>query len=82
MAQSSRIIKNIVSGIWSTAEEKGIEGEDVNLRDNVRRVALGSDHGGTTSPMSVPSTRKALIILILQPKSQRKWQAVSVRGGL
>lgn len=40
------IIKNVVSDIHSVTVGTRPEGEDVNLKDNVRRVAIGSDHGG------------------------------------
>jgi ribose 5-phosphate isomerase B len=42
----SRIVENVVSGIYAsgTQEAKGEIG--INERDNVRRVALGADHGG------------------------------------
>jgi ribose 5-phosphate isomerase B len=42
----SSIIRNVVSSIHTTGASARPEGEDVNLRDNVRRVAIGADHGG------------------------------------
>lgn len=42
----SSIIKNVVSSIHITGASVRPEEQDVNLKDNVRRVALGSDHGG------------------------------------
>jgi ribose 5-phosphate isomerase B len=43
---SSGIIKNVVSSIHMTGASARPEGEELNLMDNVRRVAVGSDHGG------------------------------------
>ncbi len=43
---SWRIIKNIVSGIHSSTVVENSETDEINLQDNVRRVAIGSDHGG------------------------------------
>jgi ribose 5-phosphate isomerase B len=43
---SSGIITNVVSGIHMTGVSARPEGEELNLTDNVRRVAVGSDHGG------------------------------------
>lgn len=43
---SSGIIQNVVSSIHTTGASARPEGEETNLKDNVRRVAVGSDHGG------------------------------------
>jgi len=43
---SGSIIQNVVSSIHTADVTSKPEGEDVNLRDNVRRVAIGADHGG------------------------------------
>ena len=43
---SSGIIQNVVSGIHMTGASAQPEGDELNLKDNVRRVAVGSDHGG------------------------------------
>jgi len=45
-SDENRIISNVVSGIHSAPSGGGPEADDVNLQDNVRRVAIGSDHGG------------------------------------
>jgi ribose 5-phosphate isomerase B len=62
MAEKSgdRIIKNVVSGIWSPVEQVKNEEDDVNLRDNVRRVALGSDHGGFKAKQKITAYLKSL----------------------
>jgi ribose 5-phosphate isomerase B len=41
-----QIIKNVVSGIHSSTVSESPDTNDVNLQDNVRRVTIGSDHGG------------------------------------
>jgi ribose 5-phosphate isomerase B len=48
MADSGRdgIIKNVVSSLHSAAEQKQPEEPGVNMKDTVRRVAVGADHGG------------------------------------
>jgi ribose 5-phosphate isomerase B len=43
---SSGIIQNVVSGIHMTGASVRPEADALNLKDNVRRVAVGSDHGG------------------------------------
>ena len=43
---SGGIIQNVVSGVHMTGVSVQPEGDELNLRDNVRRIALGSDHGG------------------------------------
>jgi ribose 5-phosphate isomerase B len=43
---SSGIIQNVVSSIHTTGVSARPDGEELNLKDNVRRVAVGSDHGG------------------------------------
>jgi ribose 5-phosphate isomerase B len=43
---SGNIIRNVVSSIHSADVTSQPEGEELNLRDNVRRVAIGADHGG------------------------------------
>ncbi len=45
-SEKRRIIKNIVSGIHSSTVVENSETDEINLQDNVRRVAIGSDHGG------------------------------------
>ncbi len=43
---SGNIIRNVVSSMHTADVTPQPEEEDVNLRDNVRRVAIGADHGG------------------------------------
>jgi ribose 5-phosphate isomerase B len=43
---SDNIIENVVSSIHMTGVSAGEKDEGRNTRDNVKRVALGSDHGG------------------------------------
>jgi ribose 5-phosphate isomerase B len=43
---SGSIIRNVVSSMHSTGIAPQPEDEELNLRDNVRRVAIGADHGG------------------------------------
>ena len=45
-SEKQSIIKNIVSGIHSSTAAASSDTDDVNLQDNVRRIAIGSDHGG------------------------------------
>lgn len=45
-SSKSEIIKNLVSDIHSVTVGAKSDGEDVNLKDNVKRVAIGADHGG------------------------------------
>ena len=46
MSDRGRIIRNIVSGIHSLGEGEAPGPDPKNTKDNVLRVALGSDHGG------------------------------------
>ena len=57
MAQSGRdgIIKNVVSSLHSAAAQKQPDGLDVNVKDTVRRVALGADHGGYEAKEKIKS---------------------------
>ena len=43
---SGSIIRNVVTSMHTADATSRSEEEDVNLRDNVRRVAIGADHGG------------------------------------
>jgi ribose 5-phosphate isomerase B len=43
---STSIIRNVVSSIHTAGSSVRPDEDDLNLRDNVRRVAIGSDHGG------------------------------------
>ena len=45
-SEKQKIIKNIVSGIHSSTAVANSDTDEINLQDNVRRVAVGSDHGG------------------------------------
>ena len=41
-----RIVENVVSGLHKSASQDERKEESVNTTDNVKRVALGADHGG------------------------------------
>ena len=43
---SGSIIRNVVTSMHTADVTPQPEGEELNLRDNVRRVAIGADHGG------------------------------------
>ncbi|MFW6137603.1 MAG: ribose 5-phosphate isomerase B [Spirochaetota bacterium] len=43
---AGNIVQNIVSGIQPDEPRVEPQGDDINLKDNVRRVAVGADHGG------------------------------------
>ncbi len=43
---TNRIIRNVVSDIHSMSVQSQSEENDRNLIDNVKRVAIGADHGG------------------------------------
>jgi ribose 5-phosphate isomerase B len=45
----SRIIENVVSGLYSSTLQSAGDEEGDNAKDKVRRVAIGSDHGGFES---------------------------------
>ncbi len=62
MAEEARdsIIKNVISGIWSTDAQVKNQEDDVNLRDNVRRVVIGSDHGGYEAKQKILAYLKRL----------------------
>lgn len=55
-----RIIKNIVSGIHSGTVNSEPEADDINLKDNVRRIAIGSDHGGFKAKEKIKNFLKSL----------------------
>lgn len=55
-----RIIKNIVSGIHSGTVNSEPEADDINLKDNVRRVAIGSDNGGFEAKEKIKNFLKSL----------------------
>jgi len=42
----TRIVQNVVSGLYSSTKPEGSVESDINTQDNVKRVAIGSDHGG------------------------------------
>jgi ribose 5-phosphate isomerase B len=42
----TRIVENVVSGLHTSASQQAKSEPSVNTKDNVKRVALGSDHGG------------------------------------
>ena len=48
MAEQDRgsIIRNVVSSMHSADATPQQENEELNLKDTVRRVAVGADHGG------------------------------------
>ncbi|HSV31647.1 MAG TPA: ribose 5-phosphate isomerase B [Atribacteraceae bacterium] len=46
MNNQSRIIQNVVSGLYASTVDNLPEVEPVNCCDQVKRVAIGSDHGG------------------------------------
>ena len=48
MAESGKdgIVKNIVSDVHTVTVGQQSDETDVNLKDNVRRVVIGADHGG------------------------------------
>lgn len=41
-----KIIQNVVSGLYNTTTSAKVQPNPINVRDKVRRVAIGSDHGG------------------------------------
>ncbi|MFW6181207.1 MAG: ribose 5-phosphate isomerase B [Spirochaetota bacterium] len=57
---AGRIIQNVVSGIRITGTGGQAQAEDVNLKDNVRRVALGADHGGFEAKQKLGAFLKSL----------------------
>ncbi len=56
----SRIVENVVSGIYSATAPKGKEEIAVNIKDNVRRVVIGSDHGGFEAKEKLKTYLKSL----------------------
>ncbi|MCG8573199.1 MAG: ribose 5-phosphate isomerase B [Spirochaetes bacterium] len=46
MIDSNKIIKNIVSGMYASDKRTTEESPSPNEKDNVKRVVIGSDHGG------------------------------------
>ena len=64
-SDENRIIKNVVSGIHSAPSGGGPEADDVNLQDNVRRVAIGSDHCIRCDSGSTPETHDYIPLVIL-----------------
>lgn len=59
-SDSQRIIKNVVSGIHSSAVHTEPREDNNNLKDNVRRVAIGSDHGGYEAKEKIANFLKGL----------------------
>lgn len=45
----SRIVENVVSGIYASNVKNETKESGTNEKDNVRRVAVGADHGGYES---------------------------------
>lgn len=41
-----RIIKNVVSGLFEATTSVKVQPNPINIRDKIRRVVIGSDHGG------------------------------------
>lgn len=48
MADGNNIISNVVGGMYAESWQRPVQDDNnpVNEKDNVRRVALGADHGG------------------------------------
>ena len=59
-SDKDRIIKNVVSGIYSSTVSESSDTDDVNLQDNVRKVAIGSDHGGYEAKEKLKTFLKSL----------------------
>jgi ribose 5-phosphate isomerase B len=55
-----RVIQNVVSGIYSSTLSQSSESDELNLQDNVRRVAIGSDHGGYEVKEKIKTFLKSL----------------------
>ena len=56
----SKIIENVVSGLYSSTVPKDKKDNDINTRDKVIRVAVGSDHGGFEMKEVLKSYLKSL----------------------
>jgi ribose 5-phosphate isomerase B len=55
-----RVIQNVVSGIYSSTLSQSSESDELNLQDNIRRVAIGSDHGGYEVKEKIKTFLKSL----------------------
>ena len=56
----SRIIENVVSGLYSSTVPEVKEDADINSQDNVRRIVVGSDHGGFEAKEMLKTYLKSL----------------------
>lgn len=56
----SKIVENVVSGIYSSTAPKVREESAINIKDNVRRVVIGSDHGGFDAKEKLKTYLKSL----------------------
>lgn len=54
------IIQNVVSGLHNSTTPSRIQPNSINIRDKVKRVAIGSDHGGFTTKESIKDFLKEL----------------------
>ena len=59
-SDKNRIIRNVVSGIHSSTSSELSDNDSINLQDNVRRVAIGSDHGGYEVKEKIKTFLKSL----------------------
>jgi len=57
---TNEIIKNVVSGIYKSTIPDKTDEDSINLKDNVRRVAIGSDHGGFDAKEKIKTYLRSL----------------------
>jgi len=56
----TRIVENVVSGLHMSTSPEANRETSLNTKDNVRRVALGTDHGGLDAKEALKVYLKAL----------------------
>lgn len=58
--EAGKIIQNVVSGMYAVDKPLEQMDDSINSRDNVRRIALGADHGGYEAKESLKKYLKSL----------------------